>query len=1093
MRRSSFLWISVVAGLTTFVCISPSAAKQSTRSIASFAGFLRIPGAKPVGSETCAACHADVAKNFQHAYHAQQGVKCEDCHGNGSLHVDGGGDTSRIFRFEKSSSTNANGVCLTCHAQDKSTRHWQSGAHAANGVRCIDCHEIHSGDVRTAQRDTPRFDTTTRGAQHVSSISPETNALVEARSVTNAACLRCHQTERAQLSMPYHHPLGEGKMSCMDCHDAHGGNAGNNLKTANVNELCLTCHAQYRGPFAYQHPSVTESCLNCHLPHGSPNTNLLTLSEPALCLQCHAGHHNGANLPLDDRCTNCHDSIHGTDVATLSGGSRFIDKGPLGLPYDASGPGPAGREAFSNATPDAAAATIATAGGLMGLVTNLHARTLQRGLGAGNPGAGNPAPAAGEAGVTAAGGIPLATSSITSGSYRFLDGTGFLSRVGEYDSLQQSAGSVSMTSYVSPRNHLTLVSRSRVLTGVDYSMQTQLTIAKWMKAGLDLRSLVQEQDHYKSYLAQLSPADFGLPGAVIDLIPPNATFGVTRRLGNGSVQVQLPKLPVLLFANGNMQARVGNTQLTYLDENATPAVYVDGVNTTCGDLCHQVSKFQPVNYTTRNFGGGFTFHLQNLLQLTYQHEISSFNDRLIFPTATYEGPSTPENEGFSPINPPPSGPAPTDFPAGNYYLDIPSPDRTVADTVNLSVTPSDVFSFDGHVSYTRLVNTYTKNPQNWFDSDETLNWLAMKRIHLIADYHQQNLINDFTPYYSLYGNVSFHRHWEGLKIEAELPAGLFADASYRRSGITRSNSFLWPQIYSMDNTDLQYVIPSSTSNRASLDLGYRNHLLSVVAGDVWTKTQQPGFLIVPEDQNRTFANLWFTPTPRLTFVNNTSILVQNSFPADPLPDDPNPTYQGFGQDISGLPPVFQRRDRFYTEAANVSFQAAREWDVAAGYSYQQDNLTSYMAFQNDSSVNYILDEPNVPYKQLSQVYWGDSTYTLKQRLGLDLRLTHNASSSSFRPNLNPNDAAGMGNASLIQQGLFDPSMFQQALDNIQLGSTQVSAVQVPQWIGQGKAYYHLPYKFEGGFVLYYGSYRDHWNPNLNGVLRTFDVYIGRTW
>ncbi len=30
-------------------------------------------------------------------------------------------------------------------------------------------------------------------------------------------------------------------------------------------------------------------------------------------------------------------------------------------------------------------------------------------------------------------------------------------------------------------------------------------------------------------------------------------------------------------------------------------------------------------------------------------------------------------------------------------------------------------------------------------------------------------------------------------------------------------------------------------------------------------------------------------------------------------------------------------------------------------------------------------------------------------------------------------------------------------------------------------------------VFDYGSYSDRWNPNLNGVLRTFDVYLGRTW
>jgi hypothetical protein len=52
---------------------------------------------------------------------------------------------------------------------------------------------------------------------------------------------------------------------------------------------------------------------------------------------------------------------------------------------------------------------------------------------------------------------------------------------------------------------------------------------------------------------------------------------------------------------------------------------------------------------------------------------------------------------------------------------------------------------------------------------------------------------------------------------------------------------------------------------------------------------------------------------------------------------------------------------------------------------------------------------------------------------------------------------------------------------------------VPQWIGESKVYYHFPYKFEGRMIFYYGSYRDVLNPNLNGVLRTFNVYVGRSW
>ncbi|MDE3200890.1 MAG: hypothetical protein KGN79_08210, partial [Acidobacteriota bacterium] len=135
----------------------------------------------------------------------------------------------------------------------------------------------------------------------------------------------------------------------------------------------------------------------------------------------------------------------------------------------------------------------------------------------------------------------------------------------------------------------------------------------------------------------------------------------------------------------------------------------------------------------------------------------------------------------------------------------------------------------------------------------------------------------------------------------------------------------------------------------------------------------------------------------------------------------------------------------------------------------------------------------VPYKQLSQVVWGNSNYLVKDRFGLDLRFTHNASNSGYRPDLNPNDAASVGNASLIQQGVFDPVGFQSALDNLALSSTQISEVKVPQWLGDGKAYYLFPHKVEAGAVFHYGSYGDYWNPNLNGALRVFDVYVGRTW
>lgn len=1100
--------VTVLLVVVLFLCCQPLQAdkKSNTRSIDGFAQYVTIPGAKEAGGDACTACHEAVAKGFQHAFHAQQGVECEQCHGNASLHVDGGGDVTKIVAFSKRSPEQANGVCLSCHARGEKTRHWISGSHAANHVRCIDCHQIHQTALKTAKEGRMSFDQATRGALMAASVSPETNVIVRPMWETNDACLKCHPTEGAQLSMPYHHPLREGKMSCVDCHDPHGGPDGRNLKTANVNQLCLGCHAQYRGPYAYQHPPVAENCLLCHTVHGSPNTALLTVSEPALCLQCHAGHHNGAGLPLADRCTNCHLSIHGTDVPTPSGGSRFIDKGPserdlvsgVAVPvsaavttHSAMSTSPMLHAAPSHIPMFASSAL----GGAFAMMSSRAAAPLS---GGGMPG-GNAFPTGMEMDTGAS------AFSFTPGAYRLVDGSGFLGRVGEYDSLDQSAGADVSSAYVSTRNNLTIVSRGNVVSGNDYSAATQLTAGEHLQVGLFIRSFIQQQDHYPFYafpVLDVPPGASSPPDSTTDLIPGQSVFGVTRRIGNAYARFKVPKLPIHLFVKGDWQARAGTTQLAYLDENTIPVAQAD-----CGAQCHFQSQYQPANYTTRNIGGGAQVDL-GPLQFTWEHTFSSFNDRLAFPTATFTGEFMPEADpfGYSSLFPVPAGkgPTPIDVAIGNYAVAPPSPNQASTDRVSLNWTASPALSFNGNVSYMRLRNTYTHYPQNSFGTDETVNWRPIDRLRVTAAYHQNNQINNFTPYYSVYGNVSYHDHNEGLKLDYELPRGFDAEVYYKRSGITRSNAFLWPQFYSVDNTDLLGVVPSSSSNTTGLALRYHDQgYWSARAGYEWTGTHQPGYLIVPQSNNRAFVGVWLTPVKWLVLSNDLNVTVQNAFSAVPLPNTPNavppspptPLTQSFGFFIAGLPPTFQRRDRFYTETLSATFRPAPDWNLGLGYSYQQNNLSTYMAFQNDSATGYILDEPNVPYKQITQAYWVDSSYLAKQRLGVDFRLTYNSSRSGMRPDVNPNtDPAKFGNAALISQGAFDPGgLYPAALGNLQFAATQISGVIVPQWIGQGKAHYMFPRKFEGGLVFYYGSYRDYWNPNLNGVLRTFTLYVGRSW
>ena len=87
------------------------------------------------------------------------------------------------------------------------------------------------------------------------------------------ACFKCHMDKKAEFSLPYRHPVMEGKMSCSDCHDSHGEEVKPWTATSlkGVNEACFKCHKEQRGPFVFEHEAVRESCTTCHKVHGSIN------------------------------------------------------------------------------------------------------------------------------------------------------------------------------------------------------------------------------------------------------------------------------------------------------------------------------------------------------------------------------------------------------------------------------------------------------------------------------------------------------------------------------------------------------------------------------------------------------------------------------------------------------------------------------------------------------------------------------------------------------------------------------------------------------------------------------------------------------
>jgi DmsE family decaheme c-type cytochrome len=115
-------------------------------------------------------------------------------------------------------------------------------------------------------------------------------------------------------------------MQCSSCHEPHGSTNVRLLRVGNwINEACVSCHTEKRGPFLFEHAAGRESCITCHDPHGSSNDRLLVAKLPMLCQRCHIGTRHPStiydNLSIQNRsvrivdraCVNCHAQIHGSN------------------------------------------------------------------------------------------------------------------------------------------------------------------------------------------------------------------------------------------------------------------------------------------------------------------------------------------------------------------------------------------------------------------------------------------------------------------------------------------------------------------------------------------------------------------------------------------------------------------------------------------------------------------------------------------------------------------------------------------------------------------------------------------------------------
>jgi DmsE family decaheme c-type cytochrome len=260
-----------------------------------------------VGDDTCTACHEGEGKRLTGTAHgrgqnartpaAKANQACETCHGPGKEHAESG-DKTKIRVFTSLAPRQASETCLGCHVRDSHAL-WKGSMHETRNLSCVTCHSVHSPKSAAAQ--------------------------LRKASVVET-CAACHQTEVAKTQRVGHMPLREGKMTCTSCHDPHGSTNVRLLKIGNwVNETCVSCHTEKRGPFLWDHAPVREACNTCHDPHGSNNDRMLVAKLPMLCQRCHIGTrhpstiYDGAQLNARSNrligrgCVNCHAQIHGSN------------------------------------------------------------------------------------------------------------------------------------------------------------------------------------------------------------------------------------------------------------------------------------------------------------------------------------------------------------------------------------------------------------------------------------------------------------------------------------------------------------------------------------------------------------------------------------------------------------------------------------------------------------------------------------------------------------------------------------------------------------------------------------------------------------
>ncbi len=267
------------------------------------------PKAGSINNEDCAVCHEDVVKAFDKNPHSvlEKSPKfnmknsCESCHGPGEAHATSDGDRTKIITFRDQPKKLYNEQCLTCHRKHREVNGFPGSTHGKFGMSCTDCHRVHHGTPMTRLLAQPEnalcFSCHTERRADFSKPfhhRVRENAMrcidchqphsgIDRRQVRTtdfgeAPCFKCHVDKEGPFVFEHAAPVIR---DCSACHEPHGSNNPKMLIRSTVRQVCLECHTNSNrvlggSPPSFHNVSLPryQNCTTCHVKiHGS-NVNL---------------------------------------------------------------------------------------------------------------------------------------------------------------------------------------------------------------------------------------------------------------------------------------------------------------------------------------------------------------------------------------------------------------------------------------------------------------------------------------------------------------------------------------------------------------------------------------------------------------------------------------------------------------------------------------------------------------------------------------------------------------------------------------------------------------------------------------------------